>query len=185
MNNKFAFLFGLTTGAAVGAFVSWRITQARYERVMEEEVTSMREVLAQKTSVNTDVEDTEQEVELPEEVADAMRKYDRVSEEIQNGGTIKMGKHPYVISPDEFGEDYETETLTFYADGVLVYYVSDELVEDVDATIGSDSLSHFGEYEDDAVYVRNDSLKRDFEILRDSAKYSEVKRSVGSSTTED
>ena len=96
-----------------------------------------------------------------------------------------MGKHPYVISPDEFGEDYETETLTFYSDGVLVYYISDELVEDVDATIGSDSLSHFGEYEDDAVYVRNDSLKKDFEILRDSMKYSEVKRSVGSNTTED
>ena len=51
----------------------------------------------------------------------------------------------------------------------------DELVEDVDNTVGYDSLERFGEYEDDVVYVRNDRLKSDFEILLSLKKYSEIK----------
>ena len=34
-----------------------------------------------------------------------------------------------------------------------------------------DALRHFGEYEDDAVYVRNDELKTDYEILRSEKDY--------------
>lgn len=190
MNSKLAFVLGLATGAAVGAVVSWRINKVKYQKIMEEEISSMREVLSKKAadSISEEAETTEEtEVELPDDVADAMRRYDRVSEEIQNGGKIVMGKHPYVISPEEYGDmdGYTQETLTLYADNVITYYATDELVEDVDKTIGSDSLTHFGEYEDDAVYVRNDALKTDFEILRDTQKYSEVQRSVLSDTTED
>ena len=41
-------------------------------------------------------------------------------------------------------------------------------------TIGKDSLTHFGEYEDDSVFVRNDRLKADYEILMDQRTYAEV-----------
>lgn len=187
MNNKFAFLFGLSTGAAVGAFVSWRINKSKYKKIMEEEVASMREVLARKNAEALEETPQVEPTELPDEVADVLRKYDPTSEELQKGGKVVVGKHPYVITPEEYGEEdnYETETLTYYADGVLTYYTTDELVEDVDGMIGSDSLSHFGDYEDDVVHVRNDSLKIDFEILRDEQKFSEVKRSVYSDPSED
>ena len=42
---------------------------------------------------------------------------------------------------------------------------------DVDCFIGLESLKHFGEYGDDSVYVRNDELKADYEILLDDEKY--------------
>lgn len=86
---------------------------------------------------------------------------------------------PYVISPDEFGQDesYETISLTYYADGVLADD-DDEMVEDVENLVGFDSLNHFGEYEDDSVFVRNDRLKCDYEILLDHRKYTDVKRSL-------
>lgn len=86
-------------------------------------------------------------------------------------------KKPYVISPDDFGEldGYETATLTYYADGVLeddYYLVIDE--SEVDAMVGVDSFNHFGEHEQDTVFVRNEQQKTDFEIQRDLRKYSEV-----------
>ena len=79
---------------------------------------------------------------------------------------------PYVIAPEEFGEmdGYNTISLTYYADNVLADDI-DELVEDVDETVGLDSLNHFGEYEDDSVFVRNDRLRSDYEILRDNRTY--------------
>lgn len=82
---------------------------------------------------------------------------------------------PYVIPPDEFGElyDYEKISLVYYADKVLADD-SDELVDDVDATVGSDWAERFGEFEADSVFVRNDARKCDYEILRDSRKYSDV-----------
>lgn len=83
-------------------------------------------------------------------------------------------ERPYVISPDEFGEKdgYENVTLTYYADGVLTDYF-DNVISNIDEVVGLDSLDHFGEYEDDAVFVRNDKMETDYEILRDLRDFNE------------
>lgn len=84
------------------------------------------------------------------------------------------GATPYVISPDEFGEieEYTKISLTYFADGVL----ADELNEPVDdvAEIVGDALDHFGEYEDDSVFVRNDAKRCDYEILQDLRNFKDV-----------
>ena len=82
---------------------------------------------------------------------------------------------PYVIPPEQFGdnEEHEQISLTYYADGVLADE-NDEVIEDVEDAVGIDSLNHFGEYEDDSVFVRNDARKCDYEILLDQRTYSEV-----------
>ena len=49
-----------------------------------------------------------------------------------------------------------------------------EIVDDIEKVVGEDSLEHFGEYEDDSVYVRNDSKKCDYEILLDQRNYQEI-----------
>ena len=36
----------------------------------------------------------------------------------------------------------------------------------VDAVVGEDSLNHFGEFEEDSVYVRNENIECDYEILK-------------------
>ena len=83
-------------------------------------------------------------------------------------------ERPYVISPDEFGEKdgYENVTLTYYADGVLTDYF-DNVISNVDEVVGFDSLDHFGEYEDDVVFVRNEKMETDYEILRDLRDFNE------------
>ena len=83
---------------------------------------------------------------------------------------------PFVISPDEFGEyeHYQTKNWSYYTDFVLTDEVG-EIVTDPDSIIG-DALSHFGEYEDDCIHVRNDNLECDYEILKVYESFNELNR---------
>ena len=85
-----------------------------------------------------------------------------------------MGTRPYVIPPEDFGDDpdYKTVSLTYYADKVLTdednHVINPGRIDDL---IGEDSLTHFGEYEEDSVFVRNEKRKTDYEILLDMSNY--------------
>lgn len=84
-----------------------------------------------------------------------------------------------MISPDAFGDQdgYDEISLTYYADGTVADDSDRAMSEDeIEETIGKDSLTHFGEYEDDSVFVRNDRLKADYEILMDPRPYADVLR---------
>ncbi len=82
---------------------------------------------------------------------------------------------PYVISPDEFGEysEYNMISLVCFADGVITDR-DFELLENPEEYIGRDTCKHFGDYEDDAVHIRNDTKMCDYEILRDNRLYAEA-----------
>ena len=99
-------------------------------------------------------------------------------------GKINVEKKPddndyaYIIPPENFGEldDYETSSLTYYSGDDVLADENNEIVQDQDREklIGREALYHFGEYEEDSVFVRNDILGCDFEILLDRGKYSDV-----------
>lgn len=101
------------------------------------------------------------------------KDYSRTIDEKPSG---TPGEVPYVISPDEFGEleDYTKVSLTYFADGILADECG-EIVDDVEEIIG-DGLDHFGEYEDDSVFVRNDAKRCDYEILKDLRDFSDFKK---------
>ena len=105
----------------------------------------------------------------PEELVDyakKIKKYDKKS------GIV-------ILAPDEFGNDeenYETVSLTYYADNVLCNEL-DEVIPDPENYIG-DALDHFGEWEPDAVYVRNEDLGMEYEILRDERPFAEVSQDL-------
>lgn len=82
---------------------------------------------------------------------------------------------PYVIPPEDFGdeEEYERITLTYYSDNVLADD-NDQRIVDIENIVGYDALESFGEYEDDAVHVINDRLRSYFEILKDERTYDEA-----------
>ena len=83
---------------------------------------------------------------------------------------------PYVISPEEFGDEpsFSTQPLDYFADGVLADGWGIEL--DLDETIGEDAINHFGDYVDDIVYVRNERTEIDYEVTRDPRTYAEAAR---------
>ena len=177
-------------GAAVGSVATWQYTKKKYERIAQEEIDSVKEIFSKRESA-ADVEIVTPEpqtakVGKPEEKPDITEYAARLEREgYTNYSNVSAGEKkeeqeamemkPYVISPDEFGEfeDYERISLSYYADQILADE-DDEKVEDVDNVVGLESLTHFGEFEDDSVFVRNDRLKCDYEILLDQRTYSDV-----------
>ena len=185
MDKKVIGLVAFVTGAAIGSLVTWRILKERYEKLAEEDSKSIREAFARRMAEPEEIADEPTEVDFDElknvsKQLSADLGYDGAITEDENeekGEPVAMDK-PYVIDPFESGNggEYEIISLTYYADEVLVDD-SGNLIEDVEAVVGVDSLTHFGEYEDDSVFVRDDDLKIDYEILRDYRRYSEIKKS--------
>lgn len=183
MKNKImgAFIFGI--GAAIGSIVTWKLLDTKYEQRTQEEIDSVKEAFSKRAKSKK--EDAEPCVERENDTATPnktdMRNYHDIL--VNNGYVVSSYgdekkedvEKPYVIPPEEFGEldEYEMISLNYYEDGVLTDD-RDELIEDVEEIVGFESLSHFGEYEDDSVFVRNDRLKADYEILRDERTYVEV-----------
>ena len=167
-------------GAAIGSAVTWKLVKTKYERIANEEIESVKEVFSRRNKKEKEPEEIEHGTvaHMLETKPDDVSKYEAMLEELkycEKGENDMKNADPYVISPDEFAEldDYQTVSLNYYADGVVADDI-DEVVENVGGLIGWDSLNHFGEYEDYSVFVRNDALKTDFEILLDTRNYSDV-----------
>jgi len=175
-------------GVAVGSVVTWRYVEKKYEQIAQDEIDSVKEVFSKRETEFT--EDTEVQIKADNakkkpsviEYAAWLRKRgytnysDMVDEKPEEVKEEPMSvDKPYVIAPEEFGEldDYETISLIYYADQILADD-NDVIVDDIEDVVGFDSLNSFGEYEDDSVFVRNDRLKCDYEILLDQRKYSDV-----------
>lgn len=159
-------------GAAIGSAVTWKLVKTKYEQIAQEEIDSVKEVFSKKNYEEC-ISDAQKYEEIISE--NGYVNYSN-NEKEEKGEEDLVENEPYIISPDIFGEcDYETVSLTYYADKVLTDEM-DEPVKDIDEVVGLESLNHFGDYENDSVFVRNDELKTDFEILRDTRKYSDVYR---------
>lgn len=204
MNYKFTNVLMFAAGAAIGSAVTWKVMQTKCEQMIQTEVDAFKLSYAEAMSATQEQTDDETESEEDDEDEDEEGGFHQVNweeledldedeeyepdesdlseyEELTNlyssekGGAEKVAKEPHVISPYDFGEKdgYKTISLTYYADGVLENE-KHKVVTNIDELVGEASLNTFGEYEDDSVFVRNDQLRTDFEILKDYRTYSEV-----------
>lgn len=184
MNSKVSFILGTIIGAGIGVAGTYSYFKDKYEKLAEKDFNSRR--------VFDEDKKDESEEPVAEKTADS-RAVDKPSiaeyaARLQKEGYVNYSDmqdkkqkqeigvdKPYVIQPSDFGEfdDYEKISLTYTADGVLLDDMN-EIVDDIEETVGEDSLEHFGEYEDDSVYVRNDAKKCDYEILLDQRNYQEI-----------
>lgn len=86
---------------------------------------------------------------------------------------------PYVISVDEYNEENETHdklTITYYNIDDTLVDERDEIIADVDSIIGNEALSRFGDgsNDPDIVYVCNERLAIDYEVIRVDKSYQET-----------
>lgn len=175
-------IFSFLIGAAVGSITTWKLLKTKYEQIAQEEIDSVKDVYSKNYGNDEeDIEDIPDEQNPINEIDDKpdlsiytakLKEQGYLKDEDEEeGGTDEMEK-PYVISPEEYGErdGYDLYSYTYYADKVLADEYN-EPIEDVNSIIGLESLKHFGEYGDDSLYVRNDELKADYEILLDDEKY--------------
>ncbi len=182
-----AFMAGLLAGAAV----SWHYAKNKYEKIAQEEIDSVKEVFRKKENP----QDCGEKDRGQREKITPIDEYARILREEGysrgNGGEPRtkedknMGQQKaYVIPPDEFGgfPDYERISLTYYADGILADD-NDETIEDAEEIVG-DALKHFGEYEEDAVFVRCDGRRCDYEIALDQRNFIDVVGDIPQQTEE-
>lgn len=191
MNTRLSNTLAFTVGVAAGASVTYILIKKYFKKIADDEIDTMREYFQNKRAEGIEaIEEEPDDAEVKEardehqedkpnirEYASLIKKenYTSYSDTVTDKKKeVDDVEKPYVITPEEFGElDYSTISLTYYSDDVLTYE-SDELVEDVDDIVGADFAEHFGEYEDDSVFIRNDRMKTDFEILADKRNYSDV-----------
>lgn len=189
MNNSTRSVLIFVSGLAIGAVSMYELVKTKFEEMANEEIESVkqmyREKLEEKEPKKSSESDNSADEKLEGDIikagnfnaaVKAMHDYTGHSKEKKEIEEAMDKNKPYVISPDEFSEldDYTIKSLTYYTDGVLTDE-SGKVINDVEGMVGEDSLEHFGEYEEDCVYVRNDDLSTDFEILRDYRAYSYIR----------
>lgn len=92
---------------------------------------------------------------------------------------------PYVLETDDVSSAawkftneekyFDKVTLFFYDDGVLCSD-QNEIITNIPENIGSEALNRIGEYEPDVVYVRNEQISTDFEIIRQYRDFASMTR---------
>jgi hypothetical protein len=183
MSNGIKYFVTFTLGAAVGSVAAWSFLKSKYAQLAKEEIEEVRDYYRQKEedeieeAVDADVHASDWEPCEEEGQPMTFDEYEALTKNYteQEGGSEEMSETPYVITPEEFAsdEEYQSESLTLYACGTLTDDF-DNPIEDVPAMVG-DALDHFGEYEDDSVFIRNDRYKCNYEILKDVRTFEEVR----------
>lgn len=107
----------------------------------------------------------DREDDIPPEADEAYIKNDALVEPIR------------YVSPEEFGQafGFQEVNLKVYTDGIVsddCYNVipHDEAID----LLGEDYSSHFGEYEDEAMWVMNNSNRTYYEVIYDGRTYREA-----------
>ena len=178
---KYALIF--MAGAVLGAVSAVAMVKEKYESLAQIEIESIR--IYYKDKLQKQEEKKEEKVEEPasevKEYEDITNNYkgdivgDKPFVKKEDGEVIDPYDTPYIISVEEFGEEieYDTMTLTYFEDKVLVDDV-DDVIEDVDTVVGLENLKIFEEFPGcTTIYVRNDIWKTDFEIIKDDWKWSD------------
>ena len=161
-NNGLYFVIGFVFGFVVG----YECAKSAGDKAKSEEVEALEEYYKGKLEEKNDP---------VIEKNNAIKRAEEIAKEHKYGATPAVSafdnpsEGPYQITPELFGEfdDYEQICLKYYENGVLVD--DDEVLDDIEINdaVGLGFSEHFGEYEMDAVYIRNDERRCDYEILKE------------------
>lgn len=185
MKNLIIFVAGATTGG----LVVWKLLEKHYKDLADEEISSVvetfknreKELLENKSKEKVEKNSTEKKKKTTKKD----KKENKKIIDTENYGTIDLetaeeqlinmttedSASIMIIHPNDYGEEdeYDTKSWLYWSDGILTNE-NDEIVENSEEFIG-DALSHFGDYEEDSVYVRNRANQTDYEILKTEREF--------------
>ena len=191
--SKLKGLLIFAAGAIAGTVAGIGMSKRHFEAIAAQEINEVRDYYrkANKELADQLVDKTsdtkEEQAEEPEKIEvnkEEKKEYDNIikhgnyitTEEINDEEELfSEDDEPYIIDPSEFGNNghYATQTCTYFADGVLVDDV-DEVIEEPETLVGNFHVDIFRDFDATSVYVRNDWMKMDFEILRDDWFWSDL-----------
>lgn len=179
MSNKLINVICFAAGAGIGWLVACKMMRSAFAELAEEEIESVKEVYMRRLE-ELEADGTEEEMAAvitsnpnKPSIKEYAATVDGLNNPEEKEDDIDMSK-PEVIAPEEFGNipGYYEMQLEYYDNGFVVDEDGIELTEQqIDDMIGHESLTTFGEYEDDSVFVRNDELETYFEILHMRCDY--------------
>lgn len=199
MNNKILYFSG---GAVVGAAAMWLLLKKKYDDELEQRTQSVIRAFTEQANRNakTSLDDPSIEpdktelADTPDNEKDIMRNASDLSKRPRVDYTAygrtddastetKIMSEPtvsetHIIAPIDFGEieNYVQIQMTQFYDGVLTdddFNMIDPA--DLEKWLGGiDPMNYYGEYEDDAVHIRNDSMKCYIEIVKDERLFAAI-----------
>ena len=202
--NKLGTVIAFLAGTAIGGMVAWRIVNERYAKISEEDILSVKEAFRNREQKLKDeieelksklevTECLEEEEKVPSTILSTNEHQDKgdINEYVRMVNRTKYAhtsvpqkedhsiEAPYVISPEEFGEmdGYTQISLTYFEDDDILSDENGVVIDDPEEIVG-DALNHFGDYEEDSVFVRSDPKRCDYEILKDLRSYAEFRSTL-------
>lgn len=172
MNKGLGYFMTFALGMGIGSILTWQILKTKYEKIADEEIESVKNMLLKRKDDEKQLDDiinTNKYIQQTD--------YSSISKKTQNKKREAEVRKPdfEVIPNDEYGliEEYDEVSLIHYIDGILADDM-DEKVENIEEKVGSNYASHFGEYDENTVCIRNDKLKTYYEITFDESKYTDI-----------
>lgn len=202
--NKLGGAIAFLAGTAIGGAVAWRVASERYAKISEEDILSVKEAFRNREQklknefeeLKMSLEEKEHTVEeekVPSTILSTNEHQDKgdINEYVRMVNRTKYAhtsvpqkedhsvEAPYVISPEEFGEmnGYTQISLTYFEDDDILSDENGVIIDDPEEIVG-DALNHFGDYEEDSVFVRSDPKRCDYEILKDLRSYAEFRSTL-------
>lgn len=199
---KFSTIGGFLLGGIAGFFTAKYFCEKQYEAIIDQEIESIREAFS-KAKPFTPMErrgpdEKDLTMQTPEKTESSQPgtvraaistetriAYDKIITDNGYRPTEPKKKPekpaPEIVDPEEYSaneEDYQQLTLLVFRDGVVTDDEYDTVTEDElnDLIGGRETLKHFGEYEDDSIFVRNVGMECYYEVLLREESYEEAIR---------
>lgn len=172
MKNYIVSALSFIVGGVLGYFTAQSLLKNKYETIAQQEIDSVKRVFKE-----------QQDKKQKKKASDLASGKPPISDYVKQLKDLGYSKEaevpkeedkPVIIAPEDFGTEpgYDSETLTYYANEVVTDERGDILEDDeLEEYLGTDWKSHFGEYEDDSIHVRNPRLKMEYEVLKDLSDY--------------
>ena len=178
-------------GVAVGAVTADILLAKKYEDLVQEEIDSIKATRTRGVDVNSkpsgDEEDEEDNDESEHTLVDngykkVARRYNTVEPNEEVVGPNVSLRKPYIITIEQFSEeepDYEKTTIHYYRADDTFADEDGESITDSSLVVGDSTASYFWNYEEytdepDVVYIRNDKLETDYEVICLARAYFEM-----------
>lgn len=183
-------------GAGVGSAATYFGMKKYFETLMDEEIESTKEYYKTKTEATTGMEQKTKilnekysdETEIEEKTDENEPDYAQIIEKMNYGEFFEKKTPakieeqpeekviPFVISGDAFAGDLRHEKVSLYyfeKDGVFMNVETDDVLPNGMELIGEENFEHLGEFEEDVLYVRNDEMGTDYEVMLEHYAYAE------------
>lgn len=212
---KIGYVISFLVGGAIGTGLTYYFSHKHFESRRDKEVSALKEFYEKKETkkseetkchtitesetdsyesdsiTEVDDNDTSDEAQIIRDAArfleEANIAADETAEKRKRNSKKAPKKKPYLITPEayngdddtQYRDDYKHLTLDYYeGDDIVCESTTNEIFNNTGRWLGYVWKNHFGDedlgYDNMSVFIRNDETKVDYEIVRDSGYYSEA-----------